>query len=121
MIEWVAERLLSLIPIISGMSKDKRELADAALHSVSEALTETCLYVNQFSKSGEIDEERQAQLAKLWAKAAIPLRHFDQELSEICEFKSQYWLDPRNWDPTQANGVSIDLDSVREKYRAMLN
>jgi hypothetical protein len=82
-IEWVVERLISIIPAISNVSKDKRELADNALRSISHALTETCLYVNRYLKSGKRDQEVEAQLARYWSAAAIPLRHIDHELSQI--------------------------------------
>lgn len=120
-IEWVIEKLMSLLPLIGNLSKDKRELADNALHSIAHALTETSLYVNRYVKSGKKDEEIEAQLVRYWRDAAIPLRHIDKELSEICEYKSEYWLDPANWEPGKANGISIDLDTVRDKYRAQLN
>lgn len=120
-IEWVVERLISLIPAIGNASKDKREVADNALRSVSHALTETCIYVNHYIEKDKRDEEIEAQLSRYWSAAAIPLRHLDRELSEICEYKSEYWLNPRNWDASRAKGIAIDLESVREKYRAKLN
>ena len=120
-IEWVVERLISIIPAISNLSKDKRELADNALRSVSHALTETCLYVNRYIKSGRRDKEVEAQLARYWSAAAIPLRHIDHELSQICEYKGEYWLDPENWNPSKTRGIAIDLETVRDKYRAKLN
>jgi hypothetical protein len=120
-IEWVVERLISLIPSISNLSKDKRELGDNALRAVSHALTETCLYVNRYVKSGKRDQEIEAQLARYWSAAAIPLRHIDPELSDICEYKSEYWLDPSSWDSSKSNGIAIDLDAVRAKYRAKLH
>jgi len=120
-IEWVVERLISLLPAIGDISKDKRELADNALRSIAYALTETSLYVNRYVKSGKRDEEIEAQLSRYWSAAAIPLRHIDQELSEICEYKSEYWIDPTNWNPEKTNGISIDLETVRDKYRAKLN
>lgn len=120
-IEWVVERLISLLPAIGNLSKDKREVADNALRAISNALTETSLYVNRYAKTGKRDEEIEAQLVRYWSAAAIPLRHIDQELSEICEYKSEYWLDPNNWNPEKTNGISISLDSVRNKYRAKLN
>ena len=120
-IEWVVERLISLIPAMGNIAKDKRELADNALRSISHALTETCIYYKSFSKTRERNEETEAQLARYWSAAAIPLRHIDQELSEICEYKSEYWLDPTGWDEEKANGIAIDLETVRKKYREKLN
>jgi hypothetical protein len=121
MIEWVVERLISIIPTIDKASNDKRELTDNALQSISTALTETSLYVAHYARTGKRDEQIQANLARLWGKAAIPLRHIDQELSEICEYKSEYWVDPYHWDPGKTNGLAIDLETVRNKYRAKLN
>ena len=120
-IEWVVERLISLLPYLGNQSKEKREIADNALRAIAHALTETSLYVNRYAKTGNRDEELEAQLARYWSAAAIPLRHIDKELSEICEYKSEYWLDPNSWDPARTNGIAIDLDSVRDKYRAKLN
>ncbi len=120
-IEWVVERLISLLPVIGNVSKDKREVADNALRSISHALTETCLYVNRYLKKGKRDEEIEAQLSRYWSAAAIPIRHLDRELSEICEYKSEYWLNPMDWDEKKTNGLAIDLESVRERYRAKLN
>ena len=120
-IEWVIERLISLLPSIGSLAKDKRELGDNALRAIAHALTETSIYVNKYVKLNKRDEEIEAQLSRYWSAAAIPLRHIDSELSEICEYKSEYWLDPSNWEPAKANGISIDLDAVRDKYRAKLN
>jgi hypothetical protein len=119
--EWVVERLISVLPMIGDLKKDKRELADNALSSISTALTETCINVNRWKNIGKRNEDTEAQLARYWSAAAIPLRHIDQELSEICEYKSEYWVDLRNWDPSKTNGIAIDIESVREKYRARLH
>jgi hypothetical protein len=121
MIEWVVERLIAIIPTIGEMSREKRELADDAFRSVSEALTETSIYVSRYARTGEREEETQAMLARLWSAAAIPLRHIDQELSDICEYKSEYWVDPESWAPEKTNGIAIDLETVREKYRERLH
>jgi hypothetical protein len=120
-IEWVVERLISLIPTVGTIAKDKREIADNALRAVSTALTETCIYYENYRKNGQRDKEIEKQLVRYWSAAAIPLRHIDRELSEICEYKSQYWLNPEEWNQSKANGIAIDLDTVRQKYRSMLN
>ena len=44
MMEWVVERLISLLGPIATMTKDKRDLQDNALRSISHALQETKLY-----------------------------------------------------------------------------
>lgn len=118
---WVAERLISILPIIGDLQKEKRKLADYALTSISEALSETSIYINKWRKTGKREEETEEKLVRLWGAAAVSVRHIDRELSEICFFKSEYWVNPEEWDPSKAKGVAIDLDSVKEKYLAKLN
>lgn len=120
-LEWIAERLIALLPVLSEVSKNKQELADNALRSISHALTETCLYVSRYLDQGKRDQEIETQLSRYWSAAAIPLRHIDNDLSQICEYKSEYWINPEGWDPSKTNGAKIDLETVREKYRAKLN
>jgi len=120
-LEWITAKLIDLLPIISEVSKSKRELADNALRSVSHALTETCLYVSRYLDQGKRDPEIETQLSRYWSAAAIPLRHIDNELSQICEYKSEYWINPEGWNHAKAKGAKIDLETVREKYRAKLN
>lgn len=120
MIEWVVERLINLIPQVSAVRKDQRELADAALRAVSTALNETLIYQQNFQRSGQRNVEIEQQLVRYWSAAAIPLRHIDPELSDICEYKSEYWLNPETWNPENAQGSKIDLETVRNKYRNKL-
>ena len=120
-IEFVVEQLISLIPVIGNLSKRKRELADNALRAISHALTETSIYYEKYSKAGQRNKETEEMLVRYWSAAAIPLRHINQGLSEICELKSEYWLNPEEWNEEKANGIAIDLETVREKYRVELN
>ena len=117
---WVAERLISVLPIIGDLQKEKRKAADYALTSISEALSETSIYINKWRKSGRREEEIEEKLVRLWGIAAVSVRHIDRELAEMCFFKSEYWVNPEEWDPSKAKGVAIDLDSVKEKYLAKL-
>ena len=120
MIELVVERVFQLIPTLSELKKTKRELADAAIKGVSEALTETSIYVAHIGKGGEPDSDKEADLARLWAQAAIPLRHIDRELAEICEDKSRYWINPNDWPADLIKERGIGLTQVRDSYKALL-
>lgn len=120
MIQWVVERLFGLIDTITNLQKDKRVLADDALKAISQALNETYLYYRDIEDGQERDSSREAQLSRLWAAAAIPLRHIDMELSQICEYKAEYWINPETWDNFKNGHLGIGLESVREKYRTLL-
>lgn len=119
MLEYVVEKLIGLLGPISTLSKDKRELKDNALRAISTALLETKLYYRdrQAGKPRNLDTE--AQLAKYWAAAAIPLRHIDQELASTCEYKSDFWTGPENWTDAEATRVGIKLEDVARAYRAI--
>ena len=120
MIQWVVERLIGLLSPIAQLQKDKRELADKALTAISRALNETFLYYRDIEAGQTINAQREAQLVRLWSAAAIPLRHIDPELANICEHKAEYWINPRSWRHQQVEQLGIGLESVRDRYREML-
>lgn len=119
MLEFVVEKLIGLLGPIATLSKDKRDLKDNALRAISTALLETKLYYRdrQAGKPKHLDTE--AQLAKYWAAAAIPLRHIDQDLANICEHKADFWTGPENWTDEEATRVGIKLEDVTRAYRTI--
>ena len=121
MLQWVVEKLIGLLDPLIQIKKDRRELADSALNAISQALNETLLYYRDIEAGHAIDDQREAQLVRLWSAAAIPLRHIDPELADICEYKSEYWVNPRSWDNQQVERLGIGLENVRDRYRAMLH
>lgn len=120
MLEFIVKQLTALIGPIQNLSKDKREIKDNALRSVSHALNETYLYYNGLSKGKPRNEDTEKQLSNYWAAAAIPLRHIDENLAMTCEFKAEYWVNPENWDEEQIIEHGIALDRLRKSYRKML-
>ncbi|ABF10222.1 hypothetical protein [Cupriavidus metallidurans] len=117
MLEFVVERLISLLGPIATLSKDRRELKDRALQAISLALLETKLYYRDRTRGIERSLDREAQLAKIWAEAAIPLRHIDAELAMICERKSDFWTGPDNWSSVRVKQLGIQLEDVTRAYR----
>jgi hypothetical protein len=121
MITFVIEKLIGLIGPVASLSKERRELRDNALRSISHALDETYLYYRDLDRGKPRNFETEAQLAKYWSAAAIPIRHIDEELALICDQKSEYWLNPENWDQERVKEVGIALDDVRKHYRELLH
>ena len=66
------------------------------------------------------NKKRRDHLVHLWSQAAIPLRHIDLELAEICQYKSRYWLEPSNWRNEDVENFGIALEIVRDRYHALL-
>jgi hypothetical protein len=120
MIKEILDGLTKILGPIATLSKDRRELKDSALRAISNALDETFLYYRDLDKGSPKNLEREALLAKYWSAAAIPMRHFDQDLSNICDHKSEYWVNPDNYDTEDIQKLGIGLDDVRQAYRKML-
>lgn len=118
--EWLIERLIGLIPAISNLSREKREIADNALVSISHALNETCIYLKQIRDGSPKNRETEEKLARYWAAAAIPARHLDDEFAELCIYKSDAWVNPDEWNRERIEQYGIDLESVRKKYHDLL-
>jgi hypothetical protein len=120
MIEQVLDGLSAVLQKIPAIGRDRRELHDNALRSVSHALSETCLYYRGIERGGMRDSETEAQLSKYWAAAAIPLRHLDEQLAAKCEYKSEYWLTPDKWSSERVRQVGIGRSAVQHRYRLLL-
>jgi len=120
MISQVIEGIINLLGPVSTLSKERRELKDSALRSISTALDETYIYFRDLDKGGLRNLEREAQLSKYWSAAAIPIRHFNEELAFICDQKSEYWVNPEHYNPEQIGKLGIELGEVRTAYRRML-
>ena len=119
MLEFVVERLIGLLGPIATLSKDKRELKDSALKAVSIALTETKLYYRDREGGKPRNPETEAQLAKYWAAAAIPLRHIDEELAMTCEYKADFWTGPEQWTGEEVARLGMKLEDVTKAYRSL--
>ncbi|WP_350295954.1 hypothetical protein [Limnohabitans sp. Rim8] len=120
MLEYVVEKLIALLGPIATLSKDKRELKDNALRAISTALIETKLYYRNRQSGTPRNRDTEAQLAKYWAAAAIPLRHINEDLAMACEYKADFWTGPDNWSGEDIERLGIKLEDVTAAYRNML-
>jgi len=120
MIEWVVERFVGLLPTVEKMSSARQNKKDDALVAISKALNETYLYYRDIEGGKARNLETEGELSRLWAAAAIPLRHLDQELASVCEYKSEYWVNPDTWNDEKIKVLGIGLRKVRDDYRRLL-
>lgn len=121
MMQWAIERLAGLLGRIQALAKDRRELRDNALRAISHALNETYLYYQGMENGKRRNRETEAQISRYWSAAAIPIRHLDREFAQICEYKSEFWINPDHWRRKDINAVNIGLDNVRARYRKLLS
>ena len=122
MLEEVMYGLIDILGPIANFKNIHRQLADEALNAISKALNETSLYYRdiELGITPDPSQEKKAMLVRLWAEAAIPMRVIDFHLSQICELKSEYWLNPKSWSNEKIHEIGIDLESIKEIYRLRL-
>lgn len=120
MIKEILDGLAKILGPIATLSKDRRELKDSALRAISNALDETYLHYRDLEKGSSKNLEREARLAKYWSAAAIPMRHFVEVLANICDHKSEYWVNPDYYQKADIKKLGIGLNDVRQAYRKML-
>ena len=121
MIAQVIDGVVKLLGPVATLSKDRRELKDSSLRAISTALDETYLYYRDLNKNSNRNRDKEAQLVKYWSAAAISIRHFDEELANICDHKAEYWVNPENYSDEQISDLGIELGEVRMAYRKMLS
>jgi hypothetical protein len=89
----------------------RTEQVDNALTALYAAINETRIYVKSCSRKPR-NTEKEAELARLWARAAVPIRHLDQGLAERCRLKADYWIDPDAWTVAQLKQFRLTLDEI---------
>ena len=117
MISEILDKLIKLLGPIATVSQERKNEKDFALRTISNALIETHFYYKELNQSsGKRDQEREKLLVKYWSAAAIPIRRFDIELSNICDEKSLYWINPDNYDSDKIKSLGIDLENIKKAY-----
>ena len=116
MLDYIIDKLISLMGPIATLSRERRELKDNALRAISTALRETKLYYRDLEMGKARNMDVEAQLVRYWGAAAIPLRHIDEELAMTCDQKSEYWLNPESYSQEQIKELGIKLKDVSNAY-----
>ena len=56
-LSWLLDKLKAIIPLLTAIKKDKRDLFDSATVALAEAITETSIYFSFIKEGGEKDRE----------------------------------------------------------------
>jgi hypothetical protein len=98
----------------------RSDLRDAALMAICTSSTETLIYLSRLERGKQRDREAEEELARLWHKAAVPIRHFSVDLADRCLYKSEYWISPEEWTKDDVAKNRIGITRVRNEARALL-
>ena len=120
MLPEIISGLFELIGPLAEASTSRRELKDEALRAIMVALNETEFYYKRLEDKNNRSRDTEQKLSNYWATAAIFIRHFDQHLAEICQYKSEFWRNYENWTPEMIKKTGIELENVQKEYKRML-
>jgi len=109
----------AILDHISTHRNVKREICDRALAALYLACTETKIYIQRFQRTGISNRQTEEELARLWSKASVPLRHLDPDLANRCSAKSEYWLSPENWSDADIAQYRIGIGQVANEARKL--
>ena len=119
--------LSSMIPGLQGLlnyfaveRRQRDDRLDTALTAIYTAASETKIYIDRMKKSGRRSRKKEEELSRLWAKAVAPVRRFDRDLAERFLLKSDYWINPEHWTPSDIKDARIGIVQVCEEARGLL-
>lgn len=114
---WLLDKLMGLVPALTTMKKENEALANSAISALSSAITETSIYFSHIKGGGKKDRNREFELGRLWAAAAVTLHCIDAELAQLCDQKSEAWISPDFWPKEKIDEHGMRLSEVKDKYR----
>jgi hypothetical protein len=120
MLTEIISGLFGLVGPLSDATQERRAQKDEALRAISVALNETAFYYRHLAAGKKRSSDTEQKISNYWATAAIFIRHYDPPLAQICQYKSEFWIDYDYWTPEMIKDTGIELDNVRDKYRNLL-
>lgn len=119
--------LKMILPSLHEFLKHQREgrfraedQRDLALNLLLKAINETRLYLQRTQRQITRDRKTEETLVRLWAEAAVPVRHLDRDLAERCTMKSDYWLNPESYSPSDIHKFRIGINQVYQEVKDLL-
>ena len=101
------------------LSEERRAKKKEALQANFEALHATRRY--QELSAGTPDREAEFELSRLWGVAAIKAEGIFDRVHDEMSDKAIYWASALQWPQDVVVSKGIDLASMENKYRTLLN
>ena len=119
MIEQVITALKECVDRIRVSTIRRTDQQNAALLAILAAVQETKVYIRDFTHRPR-NPDKEAELSRLWIKAALPVRHVDIDLADRCLLKAEYWLHPDEWTGARIRQFRLGLDNIHEYCKQLL-
>ncbi len=91
-----------------------------AINEIMEAVLATRAYLYDSEQWGNVDRQREADIAKTWQKAGMAIMEYDYDLWEVSKMKALGWSDPEGWQRVNVNPEAIKLDKIIEQCEWLL-
>jgi hypothetical protein len=96
------------------------EKKDSALSAINTALIETKKYIEESEGKRNIDRDKEYELSRLWADAAMKARYANADLAARMHDRSLYWADDLEWPQDAILDKGIDIDSIQKTVKDLL-
>lgn len=116
----IIEGLKTLLEYFRDERHRREDRADEVLLAIYTAVNETKLYIQDVQRTGKSKPEREADLSRLWTRAAVPIRRFNEDLADRCLMKGEYWVNPSAWTVERIAQFRIGLDDVFKEAKKLL-
>lgn len=113
------EAIAKVLDALRGALREGEEKADQALAAIYTALNETRIYAGRLNRTARKYEDEE-QLSRLWLKAAIAVRRYDENLAEACLLNGTYWASPTIGVTQYAEKHGAELEKLFESVRELM-
>ncbi len=112
--------LKGLLDYFARQRRRRTVQGDQALATLYAAACETKIYLEKLERTKRRNRRTEAQLSRLWAQAAVSVRHLDRELAGRLLLKSDLWASPQRWTKEGVTRNRIGIGQVWEDARKLL-
>lgn len=113
------EAIVKILDALRGALREGEEKADQALAAIYTALNETRIYATRLNRKDRQHEDEE-QLSRLWLKAVIAVRRYDEDLAETCLLNGTYWASPTIGVTQYAEKHGAELEELFERVRGLM-
>jgi hypothetical protein len=82
------------------------------------AAVETKIYLQTLERNPNRNRQEELELARLWQKAAIPIRYFDPDLAQACLDRVGDWIQPPEWSSNELQTKRADIQEICGRIRS---
>lgn len=115
--EYIKGLITGLFECYNLWSKSKRRETIGKINALSNLLVENRAYLRDFSHRGQSNPEKETELAKEWKRVGTLFQNIYPQLSELCEYKSGYWVNPDIYSERKVEELGITIRNIETQLK----